>query len=74
MFTPVPPPPSSSHFMLNALSAATLPVDLFLRKFDMKVLQICPPHPSDVATLPWESEKIPDVFGTQCRMIFVGIT
>jgi len=54
--------------MLNALSAATLPVDLFLRKFDMKVLHICPPHPSDVATLPWESEKIPIII----RQTFLG--
>jgi len=23
-----------------------------MRKFDMKILQICPPHLSDVATLP----------------------
>ena len=28
-----------------------------LRKFDMKVLQVCPPHLSDVATLPWEIWK-----------------
>ena len=27
------------------------------RKFDMKILQICPPHLSDVATLPWEIQK-----------------
>jgi len=28
-----------------------------LRKFDMNTLQICPPHLSDVATLPWEIQK-----------------
>ena len=28
-----------------------------MRKFDMKTLQICPPHLSDVAILPWEIEK-----------------
>ena len=30
---------------------------LNLRKFDIKILQICPPHVSDVATLPWEIQK-----------------
>jgi len=30
---------------------------LILRKFDMKILQICPPYLSDVATLPWEIQK-----------------
>jgi len=30
---------------------------LNLRKFDMKTLQICPPHLSVVATLPWEIQK-----------------
>jgi len=29
-----------------------------MRKFDMKTLQICPPHLSDVAILPWEIEKV----------------
>jgi len=29
-----------------------------LRQFDMKILQICPPHLSDVATLPWEIQKV----------------
>jgi len=24
----------------------------------MKILQICPPHLSDVATLPWEIQKV----------------
>ena len=24
----------------------------------MKILQICPPHLSDVATLPWEIKKV----------------
>ena len=28
-----------------------------LRKFDTKILQICPPHFSDVATLPWTFQK-----------------
>jgi len=28
------------------------------KKFDMKILQICPPHLSDVATLSWEIQKI----------------
>ena len=28
-----------------------------LRKFDMQILQICAPHLSDVATLPWEIQK-----------------
>jgi len=28
-----------------------------LRKFDMQILQICAPHLSDVATLPWKSKK-----------------
>ena len=28
-----------------------------LRKFDMQILQICAPHQSDVATLPWEIQK-----------------
>ena len=28
-----------------------------MRKFDIKILQICPPHLSDVATLPWEIQK-----------------
>jgi len=28
-----------------------------LRKFDMKISQTCPPHLSDVATLPWEMQK-----------------
>jgi len=27
------------------------------RKFDMKILRVCPPHLSDVATLPWEIQK-----------------
>jgi len=27
------------------------------RKFDMKILQTCPPHLSDVATIPWEIQK-----------------
>jgi len=27
------------------------------KKFDMNILQICPPHLSDVATLPWEIKK-----------------
>ena len=26
-------------------------------KFDTKILQICPPHLLDVATLPWEIQK-----------------
>jgi len=26
-------------------------------KIDMKISQICPPHLSDVATLPWEIQK-----------------
>ena len=26
-------------------------------KFDMNILQICPPHLSHVATLPWEIQK-----------------
>ena len=30
---------------------------LNLRKFDINILQICPPHQSDVATLPWEIQK-----------------
>ena len=29
-----------------------------LRKFDMNTLQICPPHMSYVATLPWEIQKV----------------
>ena len=29
-----------------------------LRKFAVKILQICPPHMSDVATLPWEVQKV----------------
>ena len=28
-----------------------------MRKFHLHVLQICPPHLSDVATLPWEIPK-----------------
>jgi len=28
------------------------------KKFDMNILQICPPHLSDVATLPWEIKKM----------------
>jgi len=28
-----------------------------LRKFGMKILQICSPHLSDVASLPWEIQK-----------------
>jgi len=32
-------------------------VFLIVRKFDMKILQICPPHLSDVATLPREIQK-----------------
>jgi len=28
-----------------------------VRKFDMKILQDCPPHLSDVAPLPWEVQK-----------------
>jgi len=28
-----------------------------LRKFDMKILQVCLPHLLDVATLPWEIQK-----------------
>ena len=28
-----------------------------LREFHIKILQICPPHLSDVATLPWEIQK-----------------
>jgi len=28
-----------------------------LKKFGMKILQICPPHLSDVASLPWEIQK-----------------
>ena len=28
-----------------------------LRKFHIKILQICLPHLSDVATLPWEIQK-----------------
>ena len=28
-----------------------------LGKFDMKILQTCPVHLSDVATLPWEIQK-----------------
>jgi len=27
------------------------------KKFQIKILQICPPHLSDVATLPWEIQK-----------------
>jgi len=27
-------------------------------KLDMKILQICPPHLSHVATLPWEVKKV----------------
>ena len=30
---------------------------LTLRKFDRKILQICPPHLSHVATLSWEIQK-----------------
>ena len=30
---------------------------LILRKFDVKILHICPPHLSDVATLPWDIQK-----------------
>ena len=26
-------------------------------KIDMKILQVCPPHPSDLPTLPWEIQK-----------------
>jgi len=29
-----------------------------LRKFHIKILQTCPPHLSDVATLPWEIQKV----------------
>jgi len=29
-----------------------------LRKYDMNALQIYPPHLSDVATLPWEIQKV----------------
>ena len=29
-----------------------------LRKYDMNTLQIYPPHLSDVATLPWEIQKV----------------
>jgi len=32
-------------------------VHKILRKFDMKILQICPPHLSDAATLPREIQK-----------------
>ena len=32
-----------------------------LRKFDIKILQICPPHLSDVATLPWKIEVVSGV-------------
>ena len=28
-----------------------------MRKFDMNIFHICPPQPSDVATLPWEIQK-----------------
>jgi len=28
------------------------------RKFGMKIVQICPPHLSDVATLLWEIQKV----------------
>jgi len=28
-----------------------------MRKFHMKILQVCPPHLSDVTTLPWEIQK-----------------
>jgi len=27
-------------------------------KFDMKILQVCPPHLSDVATIPWIIQKV----------------
>jgi len=30
---------------------------LNLEKSDVKILQICPPHLSDVATLPWEIQQ-----------------
>jgi len=30
---------------------------LIMRKFDMKILQICPPHLSDVVTLLWEIQR-----------------
>ena len=29
-----------------------------LRKFDTNISQICPPHLRDVATLPWEFQKV----------------
>jgi len=29
-----------------------------LRKFDINISQICPPHLSDVATLPWEVQNV----------------
>ena len=32
----------------------------------MTTLQICPPHLSDVATLPWEIQK---VIGTRCMSL-----
>jgi len=28
------------------------------KKSDMYILQICPPHLSDVAILPWEIQKV----------------
>ena len=48
------------YFLNN--SVTTLPLLMIfgvlnLRKFYIKILQICPPHVSDVATLPWEIQK-----------------
>jgi len=48
------------YFLNN--SVTTLPLLMIfgvlnLRKLDIKILQICPPHVSDVATLPWEIQK-----------------
>jgi len=34
---------------------------------DMKILQICPPHLLDVATLPWEIQKV--IFNSRDRVI-----
>ena len=55
LFYPVSQKRPSFYFLTKPIF--TVFVVLKLGKFGMKIPQICPPHLSDVAALPWEIPK-----------------
>ena len=58
------PPRTSTFYFFNNSSKIWFLECYIMRKFHMKILQVCPPHLSDVTTLPWEIQK---------KVIFSGI-